>query len=68
MFFYFKEHPLFAEKFTDWLILDFLDEIIPDTLIETLTTTDNLVCTTEFNLFSFQMINPHKSTQALTKS
>nr|XP_022326581.1 uncharacterized protein LOC111126331 isoform X1 [Crassostrea virginica] len=42
MFFYFKEHPLFAEKFTDWLILDFLDEIIPDTLIETLTTTDNL--------------------------
>ncbi|XP_048776948.2 uncharacterized protein LOC125681077 isoform X2 [Ostrea edulis] len=40
MNFYFKEHPVFAENFTDWLTLDLLDEIIPDILIETLTATD----------------------------
>lgn len=45
MNFYFKEHPVFAENFTDWLTLDLLDEIIPDILIETLTATDKVVCT-----------------------
>jgi hypothetical protein len=45
MNFYFKEHPVFAENFTDWLTLDLLDEIIPDILIETLTATGKVVCT-----------------------
>lgn len=44
VYFYFKEHPLFAENFADWLILDLLDEIIPDTLIHAFTSTDKLVC------------------------
>lgn len=49
VYFYFKEHPVFAENFTEWLILDMLDEIIPDTLIHTFTSTDKLA----FNIKSY---------------
>ncbi|XP_033758484.1 uncharacterized protein LOC117340818 isoform X1 [Pecten maximus] len=37
MYFYFTDHPLFAEDTVDWLTNDLLEDIIPDLLIETFT-------------------------------